>query len=545
MPADGGAAGVAARAEPRPGRARGRRARRARRAGAAGAARRGRVGAARRRRRGRRGSSGGSRWRSPCSARSSAAGVAADGRRGGSCSSSARRRRGCARRRRRCAPRLARQGLPASFSSRAVPARAAAGRRRRSAAAAGAARRSSAMATRLGTRGAADRARRAARAALVTRAGHVEARSTGCRGRRLAALPALPPAPSTARARLRRDASRSGRSQPGRQFGFSSPQPSRRRCSRASTREQTVPRRASTRACQPPPARHAAPPAPGRVGAVRGPTFPQPMYEALRDLSPELLLPGVGDDRARHGHAAEQQPALHRGVHGRPQPRARAPSCSGASSRATCARPTSALLGHARRAEPIAAAAGDRRVEPGGRPRRAASRGGEQLVLLIRGELLHRYPDALIYAVKARTPKHARHRGEAAAVPRPDRARHHLPRLRADRDAGARRRRPRLVLRHPGAADARRASASTRRAPSRSTRWNDLALERHADRAGRAPARRARPARSPPPSARRGPVWAAQRRALRRRSCASGRCGVAFHARRAAAAPAADPPPPR
>ena len=36
----------------------------------------------------------------------------------------------------------------------------------------------------------------------------------------------------------------------------------------------------------------AAPPAGTTV--VAHPTFPQPMYEALRDLLPELLLPGVG-----------------------------------------------------------------------------------------------------------------------------------------------------------------------------------------------------------------------------------------------------------
>ena len=60
-----------------------------------------------------------------------------------------------------------------------------------------------------------------------------------------------------------------------------------------------------------------------RVACSRGPSFPQPMYEALRDLSPELLLPGVGTIDADTVTLLEPQPALHRGVHGRPQPRAR------------------------------------------------------------------------------------------------------------------------------------------------------------------------------------------------------------------------------
>ena len=37
-----------------------------------------------------------------------------------------------------------------------------------------------------------------------------------------------------------------------------------------------------------------APVAPTDQSLITGPTFPQPMYEALRDLSPELLVPGVG-----------------------------------------------------------------------------------------------------------------------------------------------------------------------------------------------------------------------------------------------------------
>ncbi len=82
-----------------------------------------------------------------------------------------------------------------------------------------------------------------------------------------------------------------------------------------------------------------------------------------------------------------------------------AASCCGASSRATCADATSAASGTraaSRRADRPAAA--DPHLGPGRRrSARASASGDEQLVLLIRGELLQRYPDALIYAVKAKT----------------------------------------------------------------------------------------------------------------------------------------------
>jgi hypothetical protein len=144
-----------------------------------------------------------------------------------------------------------------------------------------------------------------------------------------------------------------------------------------------------------------APPAPGR-SVVTGPTFPQPMYEALRDLSPEFLLPGVGSILTdtvtllnsnprfieaymvglNHELSAEllwrefpgdlRGTAFHRFWDTR-----------GASE-------TIAQLPAIRSWNPAAALGSN-------------FAGGEQLVLLIRGELLQRYPDALIYAVKART----------------------------------------------------------------------------------------------------------------------------------------------
>jgi hypothetical protein len=139
---------------------------------------------------------------------------------------------------------------------------------------------------------------------------------------------------------------------------------------------------------------------PSAGGRVR---FPQPMYEALRDLSPELLLPGVGsidDDTVtvlhsnprfieafmvglNHELASEllwrEFPSDLRATYftnfwdtrAEPQPIAQLPPIHSWS--------PSAGLGQ------------------------SFSAGGAQLLLLIRGELLQRYPDALIYAVKART----------------------------------------------------------------------------------------------------------------------------------------------
>ena len=163
-------------------------------------------------------------------------------------------------------------------------------------------------------------------------------------------------------------------------------------------------------------------------------------------------------------------------------------------------------------------------VESGGR-RSATSfgAGATHVVLLIRGELLHRYPDALIYAVKAKTLEGARHRGEAAALPRADRPGHHVPRLRPDRGGGARRRdRPGLVLRDPGAADRAALRAGRRRAAARSTPGTTSPGATSAPR----PARTSKLARRP---ARRSRARAASRGRSTARtwppSCASARCG--------------------
>jgi hypothetical protein len=133
------------------------------------------------------------------------------------------------------------------------------------------------------------------------------------------------------------------------------------------------------------------------------PSFPQPMYEALRDLSPELLLPGVGtieadtvtllNDNPRfieaymvglnHELASEllwrEFPSDMRSSYfpsfwdtrGTPSPMGQLP--------AVHTWDPAAALG------------------------KSYGGGATNVVLLLRGELLYRYPDALIYAVRAKT----------------------------------------------------------------------------------------------------------------------------------------------
>ena len=78
----------------------------------------------------------------------------------------------------------------------------------------------------------------------------------------------------------------------------------------------------------------------GRAGdesVLFAPSFPQPMYEALRDLSPELLLPGVGTIDLDTVTLLNTTRASSRRTWSASTTSSR-PSCSGASSRATRAR---------------------------------------------------------------------------------------------------------------------------------------------------------------------------------------------------------------
>jgi hypothetical protein len=145
----------------------------------------------------------------------------------------------------------------------------------------------------------------------------------------------------------------------------------------------------------------APPPAAGE-SVLFAPSFPQPMYESLRDLSPELLLPGVGridldtvtlldsNPRFIEAYLVGLNHELASELLWREFP---------SDTRATYFRQFWDTRGIA---QPLPQLPPIREWSP------AAGLGdsfgaGAHVVLLIRGELLHRYPDALIYAVKAKT----------------------------------------------------------------------------------------------------------------------------------------------
>jgi hypothetical protein len=132
------------------------------------------------------------------------------------------------------------------------------------------------------------------------------------------------------------------------------------------------------------------------------PSFPQPTYEQLRDLSPELLLPGVGtidldtvtllnsNPRFIEAYMLGLNHELASELLWREFP---------SDTRATYFRQfwdTRGIPAPMPQLEPIA-------EWSGAAPLGGNYGAGAHVVLLIRGELLHRYPDALIYAVKAKT----------------------------------------------------------------------------------------------------------------------------------------------
>ena len=284
VPADADQPAWLARAEPRPVRARGRRARRRRRPGGAGSSSsppRGSSSATRPR---CAPSSAGSRSRSPCSARSCAAasqpmepgrlvqflgpGADAPAHLAGDAARRARAARAC--RRRSARPRSARVRPAGRAVARRLPARAAAAPGDRDPA------RHVAAGARAGSGGAPGSSRRPeTRPAGEQDAAHRD--------------PGAPPLPGRGAAALRdyvepvlrrahdRGARRSSASRPS----------SRRRCSRTSSRRQTAPPRFYARVSATAGAVAAAGGA-GRAASCSRPSFPQPMYESLRDLSPEL-----------------------------------------------------------------------------------------------------------------------------------------------------------------------------------------------------------------------------------------------------------------
>ena len=204
------------------------------------------------------------------------------------------------------------------------------------------------------------------------------------------------------------------------------------------------------------------------------PVIDLPMYEPLKKISDELFLPEPQPHPAEQHHAAGDEPEVHRGVHGRPQPRVRPRAAVARVPDRPARQRLPAVLGRPgrlRRRRPRRRGAARRscatsRELHAGRRRRSsattttASSAGddeEEVVLVIRGELLKRYPNAVIYAQKARWQTEATatsipaqertlgraHRGggdEAAARQAADaavrgegRSRHHVLRLRPHR----------------------------------------------------------------------------------------------------------------
>ncbi len=146
-----------------------------------------------------------------------------------------------------------------------------------------------------------------------------------------------------------------------------------------------------------------APPEDPQESVIAGPSFPQPMYETLRDLSPELLLPGVGTIDADTITLLESNPrfieAFMVGLNHELASELlwrEFPS----DLRATYFRTFWDTCGAPGAIEQLPPIHGwDATSHLGDN----FAAGGEQLVLLIRGALLQRYPDALIYALRAQT----------------------------------------------------------------------------------------------------------------------------------------------
>jgi hypothetical protein len=140
-----------------------------------------------------------------------------------------------------------------------------------------------------------------------------------------------------------------------------------------------------------------------RLELLPGPSFPQPMYEAMREFAPDLLLPGVEAIPTDSITLVETNPpvigaymlGLNHEMSRELQWREYPSDLRGTSFRRFWAGPTEMPEIHEWSAEsPLGAHV-------------AAGSGERQLVLLVRGELLQRYPQTAIYAVPAidrRTP---------------------------------------------------------------------------------------------------------------------------------------------
>ena len=130
------------------------------------------------------------------------------------------------------------------------------------------------------------------------------------------------------------------------------------------------------------------------------PQFPQPMSEPLAELSQDLLLPGLDAVPPNTVLPLETNNRVRRRLHGRAQlPRWRA-SCCGAAIRRRSTRPSSTASGTQERARPRRRISSRSTTGATGRARHAAADSrrpteptSERFVLLVRSELLRRYPE--------------------------------------------------------------------------------------------------------------------------------------------------------
>ena len=209
----------------------------------------------------------------------------------------------------------------------------------------------------------------------------------------------------------------------------------------------------------------------GTETVMMAPSFPQPMYEALKEKSQELLLPGLDKVAAGHRARAQDQPRVRRGLHGRPQRRDGARAAVARLPDRSAGHVLQALLGH----RCGAAARGQRHRRPAQEPGAGARHGAadspaNQFVLLLRSSLLRRYPNAIIYLTPAVT-------GAATTPPPPTSIRSSTARWSPTSPSSASRsrqprrsarpRQPGLLRRHPGASDRAALRSRWRRSPRR------------------------------------------------------------------------------
>ena len=129
------------------------------------------------------------------------------------------------------------------------------------------------------------------------------------------------------------------------------------------------------------------------------PDFPQPMYEALRDLSQDFLFPGLEHVPPNTVTLAGDQSEIRRIVPGRTECR-NEPRTALAQLPDRSARYLSSASSGIHR--PATSNLTSKRSTSGATASLARMRSaGDNLVLLIRGELLRRYPNSVIYAVAA------------------------------------------------------------------------------------------------------------------------------------------------